>query len=169
MVQPRRSLIRRLWAANTEAEVLTIVREYAMTTLRPDIAVARTRVAIGHWEYAATGDESGGERVARLDALLRERKGEAAVDDSLCYTALAQPGDVLTRYERDVHRNPSEVDRGELDEVGWPDLSFAIACVRSRNGFTGRLLLVHRTAHDYSEMERAELGAPAELASLVIG
>ena len=84
------------------------------------------------------------------------------------YTALAQPGDVLTRYERDVHRNPSEVDRGELDEVGWPDLSFAIACVRSRNGFTGRLLLVHRTAHDYSEMERAELGALAELASLVI-
>ena len=50
VVQPRRSLIRRLWAANTEAEVLTIVREYAMTTLRPDIAVARTRVAIGHWE-----------------------------------------------------------------------------------------------------------------------
>jgi transcriptional regulator with XRE-family HTH domain len=166
---PLRRLTRRLWAATTEAEVLTIIREHAMTELRPDIMVARTRVGIGRWEYAGTGDESGGERVERLDALLREHKGEAAVDDALCYPILAQPGDVLTHYERDSRiANTESTDRGELDAVGWPDLSFAIACVRTPRNFVGRLLLVHKTSHEYSEGERAELSTLAELASLVL-
>ena len=166
---PLRRLTRRLWAATTEAEILTIVREHAMTDLRADIVVARTRVGIGRWEYAGTGDDSGGERVERLDALLREHKGDAAVDDALCYPIMAQPGDVLTRYERDERtRDPSAVDVRELRAVGWPDLSFAIACVRSPHGFVGRLLLVHGTSHEYSEAERAELSTLAELASLVL-
>jgi transcriptional regulator with XRE-family HTH domain len=169
ILRPLRSLTRRLWVANTEAEVLTIVREHAMTGLRPDLVVARTRVAVGRWEYAGTGDESGGERVDCLDRLPRERKGDAAVDDSLCYPILAQPGDVVTRYERDERLpNPSESDGGELGAVGWSDLSFAMTCVRSPNGFTGRLLLVHRTSHEYSDMERAELSTLAELASLAL-
>lgn len=166
---PLRRLTRRLWAATTEAEVLTIVGEHAMIELRPDFAVARTRVGLGRWEYAGTGDDSGGERVERLDELLRRHKGEAAVDDSLCYPILAQPGDLLTRYERDRRlADPPRTDQGELEAVGWPDLSFAIACVRTPHGFIGRLLLVHRTAHHYSDAERAELSTLAELASLVL-
>ena len=53
-MRPLRSLMRRLWAADTEAEMLTIVREHAITGLRPDIVVARTRVGVGRWEYAGT-------------------------------------------------------------------------------------------------------------------
>jgi len=169
ILRPLRRLTRHLLAATSEAEVLTMICEHAMTELRPDLAVGRTRVGVGRWEYAGAGDDSGGERVQRLDELLRERKGEAAVDHALCYPVIAQPGEILTRYERD-HRLPdqSATDRGELDAVGWPDLSFAIACVRTPRGFVGRVLLVHQSGHEYSETERAELSTLAELASLVL-
>jgi transcriptional regulator with XRE-family HTH domain len=157
-----RRLTRRLWVATTEAEVLTVIREYAMTQLNPDLMITRTRVAPGRWAYAGTGDSHSGERVEQLDELLCDRWGETAVDDCLCYPLMAQPGELLTRHERTV------ADSGELDAVGWSDISFAIASVRSQGGFVGRLLAVHHNAHRYSELERAELSVLADLASVAL-
>jgi transcriptional regulator with XRE-family HTH domain len=158
-----RPVTRRLWVATTEAEALTIVREYAMAQFGPDLMVTRIRVGLGRWAYAGTGDSHSGERVEQLDELLRNRRGETAVDESLCHPVLGQPGELLTRYER-----TSAADSGELDAVGWNDISFAIACVRSRGGFIARLLAVHYTAHPFSELERAELSVLADLASLAL-
>lgn len=158
-----RRLTRRLWVATTEAEALTVVREYAMAQLGPDLMVTRTRVGLGRWGYAGTGDAHSGERVELLDDLLRTRSGETAVDEALCYPVMGQPGELLTRYER-----TAATDSGELDAVGWRDISFAIACVRSQGGFVARLLAVHHTAHPFSELERAELSVLADLASLAL-
>jgi transcriptional regulator with XRE-family HTH domain len=158
-----RPVTRRLWAATTEAEALTIVREYAMAQLEPDLMVTRTRVGRGRWAYAGAGDSEGGERVEQLDELLRSRSGEAAVDESLCYPIMGQPGELLTRHER-----TADTDGGELEAVGWNDISFAIACVRSQGGFVARLLAVHHTAHSFTELERAELSVLADLASLAL-
>jgi transcriptional regulator with XRE-family HTH domain len=158
-----RPVTRRLWAATTEAEALTIVREYAMAQLSPDLMITRTRVGAGHWAYAGTGDSHSGERVEQLDELLRNRLGQTAVDESLCYPVMGQPGELLTRYER-----AAVTDGGELDAVGWSDVSFAIACVRSQGGFVARLLALHHTAHPFSELERAELSVLADLASLAL-
>jgi hypothetical protein len=76
---------------------------------------------------------------------------------------MGQPGELLTRYER-----TAATDSGELDAVGWSDISFAIASVRSQSGFVARLLAVHHTAHPFSELERAELSVLADLASLAL-
>ena len=158
-----RTVTRRLWAATTEAEALTIIREYAMAQLGPDLMVTRIRVGRGRWAYAGTGDSSGGERVEQLDELLRQGQGETTVDESLCHPVMGQPGELLTRHER-----TSVTDSGELDAVGWSDISFAIACVRSHGGFVARLLAVHPAAHEFSELERAELSVLADLASVAL-
>lgn len=158
-----RCLTRRLWAATTEAEALTVVREYAMTQLGPDLVVTRIRVGPGRWAYAGTGDTPGGERVEQLDELLRTHQGEAAVDEALCHPIMAQPGELVTRFER-----TSVNDGSELDVVGWADLSFAMACIRSQGEFAARLLAVHNTAYAYSELERAEVSALADLTSLAL-
>jgi transcriptional regulator with XRE-family HTH domain len=166
-LEPVRRIARRLWTASTEAEALTIVREHAFTRLGPDLMIARTRIGEGHWEYAATGHDSadGGARVQQLDALLRQHRGTAAVDESLCHPLMAQPGELLTRSERPVR---SEEDSAELESVGWTNISFAIANVRSHDGFVARLLAFYRTDHTFSEVERAELSALADLTSLAI-
>jgi len=158
-----RRVTRRLWNASTEAEALTIVREYAMEQLEPDLMVTRTRDGPGHWAYAGTGDSHSGERVEQLDELIRTRLGDTAVDDALCYPILAQPGELLTRHERIV-----TADSGELDAVGWSNISFAIASVRSQGGFVARVLAVHHVEHSFSELERAELSVLADLASLAL-
>jgi len=158
-----RRLTRRLWVATTVAEALTVVREYAMAQLEPDLMVTRTRDGPGYWGYAGTGDSHSGERVEQLDELLRTRWGNSAVDDSLCYPILAQPGELLSRHER-----TAAADSGELDAVGWGDISFAIASVRSHGGFVARLLAVHHVEHSFSELERTELSVLADLASLAL-
>jgi transcriptional regulator with XRE-family HTH domain len=165
--EPVRRIARHLWTASTEAEALTIVREYALTRLCPDLMITRTRVGEGYWEYDGTGRDStdGGARVQQLDALLRQHRGTTAVDDSLCHPLLAQPGELLTRSERPVQ---SEEDSVELESVGWTNISFAIANIRSHDGFIARLLAFYHTDHAFSEVERAELSALADLASLAI-
>ncbi len=95
--------------------------------------VTRTRVGRGRWAYAGAGDSEGGERVEQLDELLRSRSGEAAVDESLCYPIMGQPGELLTRHER-----IADTDGGELEAVGWNDISFAIACVPSARRSSSR-------------------------------
>lgn len=158
-----RPLTRRLWVATTEIEALTIVREYAMAHLAPDLMVTRTRVGPGRWAYDGTGDSESGERVDQLDELLRKDQGASAVDESLCHPVMGQPGDLLTRHERSF-----AADGAALDAVGWSDISFAMACIRSQGGFVARLLAVHHTAHRFSELERVELSVLADLASLAL-
>jgi transcriptional regulator with XRE-family HTH domain len=158
-----RNVSRRLWGATTEAEALTIIREYAMAQLNPDLMVTRIRMGPGRWAYEGTGAAESGERVEQLDDLLRQHLGESAVDEAMCYPELGQPGELLTRAER-----PSSTDGEELEAVGWSDLSFAIACIRSQSGFVARLLAVHYTAYPFSELERAELSVLADLGSLAL-
>jgi hypothetical protein len=95
-----RGLMRRLWAATTEAEALTITREHAMTQLAPTRMQTCTRIGEGCREYASTGDGVDADSTRRTDARFRAHLGDAAIDDILFYTLMAQPGEVMTRSQR---------------------------------------------------------------------
>jgi transcriptional regulator with XRE-family HTH domain len=161
-----RRLTRRLWVATTEAETLAVVREYGATQLAPDRMQTLTRVAEGRWDRASTGDA---ELPQRYDLLRKNSMGKGDADDLCCYTLMALPGELITRAERDA-RFPdlAAKERPLLKALGLPDLSFAMASIRSRRGFVARLLSVHHRPHAYSEIDRAQLSTLAELASLAL-
>ncbi len=160
-----RRVTRRLWAATTEAEALTIVREHALTQLEPDVMVTCTRIEDGRWDRATTGDDR--DRV-RLHALICERCHPGAIDDFHCYPFLSQPGEVMTRSERDAHFRDLAELRHVLDAVEWGQFSCAMVHVRSQHGFVSQLQAVHHTAHAFSETERALLSTLADLTSLAL-
>ncbi|MDB5040629.1 MAG: transcriptional regulator [Candidatus Eremiobacteraeota bacterium] len=166
-----RRLTRHLWAATTEAEVLTVVRDYAMMQFAPAVILTSTRVGEGRWDLAATGDfDEDGDRLKRFEALVRERWGGAVIDDLCCYTLMARPGDLVTRSEREA-RFPdlAAKNREALDAVGLDDHSFAMANIRSQRGFVGHLnILRTTTAQTYSELELAQLSTLADLTSLAL-
>jgi hypothetical protein len=164
-----RRLTRPLWAATTEAEALSIVREYAMRQLAPVAMLTCTRVGEGRWELAAAGNLSHGDRLKQFESLVRERWGAPAIDDLCCYTLMARPGELLTRSER-AARFPhlAAKERPLLDAVGLIDFSFAMANIRTQRGFVGRLNMLHVTAHAYSEIERAQLSTLADLTSFAL-
>ncbi len=162
-----RPLVRRLWVATTEAEALTVVREYAARQLAPDSMQTVTRVAEGRWaNRATTGDP---QFPQRYDSLLRDRWGDALLDDLRCYMFMAQPGELITRSERNARFPELAAKEGPVAEaIGFADLSFAMASIRSQRGFVARLVSVHHGAHAFSKIDRAQLSTLAELASLAL-
>ena len=163
-----RHLTRRLWAATTEAEALTVVREYAITELAADAMVTFTRVCEGGWDRVATGNLDD-ERDKELHATIRERCGDNIMDDLLCYALMEQPGELITRLERDAcFPDLAAKDRPAFDAVGLGDISFAMAHVQTSHGFVARILAHHAMAHEYSEIERAHLSMLADLTSLAL-
>jgi transcriptional regulator with XRE-family HTH domain len=164
-----RRLTKRLWRATTEAEALTFVREHMMTELAPDAAVTFTRLGEGCWDRAATWLAEKDDPGKRVLALVGERWGATAVDDVLCYKLLLQPGELMTRSERDaLFPDIAAKHRIALDAVGWADITFALAHVRSQHGFDARIAVRHGTSHAFSETERAQLSALADLTSLAL-
>jgi transcriptional regulator with XRE-family HTH domain len=165
-----RSLMRRLWAASTQAEALTLVREYGSTQLAPDVMVTMTRIGEGRWDLAETGDDVDLVRqLGSLTARLRESRGDTVFEDLLCYTLMAQPGELITRAERDT-RFPelTAKDGPVLDDAGWPNMSFAMANLRTQDGFVARLMAFHQAPYPFSEIERAQLSTLADLTSLAL-
>jgi transcriptional regulator with XRE-family HTH domain len=165
--RPLRRLTRRLCTASTEAEALALVREYVMTSLAPQAVETGTRLGEGRWEIAATGAPA--DCAMRGFDLLREQWGPGAIDDVLFHGCMKQPGDLMTLSERDaLFPDDAAMIHSVLDAVGLPHLSTAVTSIRSRRGLVARLIAVHTTPHEYSEIERAELSALAELTSLAL-
>jgi transcriptional regulator with XRE-family HTH domain len=164
---PLRRLTSRLLNASTEVEALTLVREHAMTELTPDVVETCTRLGEGRWEIATIGDP--GDCASRGFDLLSEHWGPGAIDDVLFHTCMKQPGDLMTLSERDaLFPDDAAMIHSVLDAVGLPHISTAVTSIRSRRGLVARLIAVHITPHEYSEIERAQLSALAELTSLAL-
>lgn len=164
-----RQVTRALWAASTETETLTIVREYAISQLGLDSAVTCTRVVGGGWLFAGSGRTYADDRMRHYQELNRGRWGEAALDDLYCYTVMVEPGEVITRTERDARFPDLAVrERATLEAVDLGNVSAIMAAVRSHRGFVARLLAIHYTQRTFSAAERALLGTLAEVASLAL-
>jgi transcriptional regulator with XRE-family HTH domain len=164
-----RRLMRRLWAATSEAEALTVIREQALTQLGADAMLTRTRVAEGRWDQAASGARDGDERGQQCLGLIRRHWDAATVDDMHIYSFIWRPGEVVTRPERDA-RWPvlAAKVREALNGPDFADATWAMANVQTQHGFVARLMAVHATRHEFSETERAMLGTLSDLASVAL-
>jgi hypothetical protein len=116
-----------------------------------------------------SGDARVVRRAEQFLAVVRERWGPTDIDDIYGHTLLAQPGEIMTRAERNV-RFPDLAAklRPALDDVDWADVSHAMATVRSQSGFVARLMSVYNRNHAFSETERAYLSLLAALTSLAL-
>jgi transcriptional regulator with XRE-family HTH domain len=167
-----RRLTRRLLAASSESEALTLVREYAMAQFAPDVMLSATRIENGRWEFATTGDVE--DRVQRFLTLFMLHVQQDGVhvpmmEDLYAYTLMAQPGELVTRAERDAVFPDLDVKvRDVLEAIDWSEVSFTLANVRSQGGFVARLVPLYHTAHASSPLERAELSTLADLTSLAL-
>jgi transcriptional regulator with XRE-family HTH domain len=164
-----RRLMRRLWAATSEAEALTVIREQALPQLAADVILTRTRVAEGRWDQVASGDHDGGERGQQCQGLIRKRWDAPTVDDSHVYSFMRQPGEVLTRPERDA-RWPvlATKVRQALSADVRTESTWAMTSVQTQHGFVARLMAVHNDRHEFSKTERAMLGTLSDLASVAL-
>jgi transcriptional regulator with XRE-family HTH domain len=162
-------LMRRLWAATTEAEGLTLVCEHGMMQLALDSMVACTRVGEGRWDFAGTGDTCDDGRMRRYFALLSEAGGPTAIDDLLCYPLMLQPGELLASCDFDA-RFPAlaATHRRALEGADLRNVSYAMASVQSQRGCVGRLLAIHHRPHAFSDIEVAQLSALAYAVSLAL-
>ena len=164
----RRSL-QKLWVATTEAEALTIAREYAITQLGLDETVSCVRVCEGHWSFAGTGNSYSDERMQQYQTAIQKRSGLRSVDDIFCYRQLDRPGALITRSERNARYPQTAANEGPvLKAVRLSASSAAMAAIRTRHGLVGRLLAVHYTPHDFSELERELLSTLADATSLAL-
>jgi transcriptional regulator with XRE-family HTH domain len=163
-----RHLMRRLWAATSEAEALRLVREHGKMMLSSDAMVTFTRLGEGRWVRAVTSDDDD-DRGEQFHALIRRRCCTAVIDDFQCYTLMVQPGELITSPERNaLFPDIAAEARRTLDAVRYPDVSFAMAHIRSQPGLVARVQALHHTRHSYSDLERMQLGALANLASLAL-
>jgi transcriptional regulator with XRE-family HTH domain len=167
---PLRSLTRRLWAASSETEALTIVREHGATHYAPDLMMSTVRVGEGRWERpAAIGGPDARRRLETFHAFTRAHCEPAIVEEMNYHPVLAQPGEVLTR----AGQPPPSPDlatqfRRALEVIDWPDVDYMVANVRSRSGFIAHIAVVHSKHHPYSETDRAHLSAIAEVTSIAL-
>ena len=140
-----------------------------MTQLAPDLMVTFTRVGEGRWARATTGERNEGDRVRQFFEMIRERWCDAAMDHLLCHSLMTQPGELITRSERDARFPHLAInERRTLEDVGWADISFAMAHVQSRSGSVSRILAHNTTGHVFSKIERAHLSTLADLTSLAL-
>lgn len=164
---PLRVFTRRLWAATTETQALTIAQEYAITQLQADALGWAVRIGEGVWEYAAT-DVKDADSIGSLHATVRELWGPAAVDDLHCYTLLVQPGELTTRAERDLRLPDLAAKVNPIIRPDRRNSPVAIANVRSRRGLVAQLAAGHFRPHHFTELERAQLSTLADLTSLAL-
>jgi transcriptional regulator with XRE-family HTH domain len=164
-----RRIMRRLWAATSEPEALTLIREEALSRLPADVIVTRTRDAAGSWEHAASGEPNADERALQCITLISQRWGPASVDDAHCYGLFRHPGDVVTRSERDTCLPILAARmRDAMASVDWGQATWAMASVQTKHGLVARLLAIHNARHKFSETERGMLGALGDLTSVAL-
>lgn len=159
-----RSLGQNLWAATTEAEALTLVRQYGVKHFACDLFASRVRRDTGCWdEHIAIGKPEPLIRHAELDSFASAHYDSARIDEMQHVTMLVQPGDVLTRSDR---RYPfGETFAPALEVARMNNFDFITARIRSRLGFVASIGAVHVTPQNYAEVDREHLSAIAQIAS----
>jgi len=166
-IAPFRPLMRKLWAASSAAQALTIAREYALTEFGSHAVITSTRGADGRWESALSGIEH--ECSAQLNDLLCGLCGAAATDYSDVPGLMTLPGQALTRRELDARFPEAAAKlRRILDGVNCADLSIAMVNLRSRHGLQVSFMLVNYQLREFTVHERTELRTLAGIVALAL-
>lgn len=170
-VVPLRTAARRLWSATSESEVLTTAAE-AITEIfsDSDFTGAFKRIQPGRWDFPVIiGGEKLRDAIAEMHHSLTLGMTLAQIDETMLYGVLTEPGQVGTRHE--LHRNISQKRR--VDQTfashGFGETNFIDAHVKSREGIEATVFAVYVDGgKDFTEFDRAVLGALTDLASLAL-
>ena len=170
-LQLARKTARRLWAAGTEAEILTVLAEaIAGRFADADLIGAITRVQPGVWDYPVViGGEKWQGRLAEAEFLVNDGATPAQIDEAKLHGVFGGPAEVGSR--RELHRGLSV--RGRIDgafaAVGFDHADFLCAHIRSNEGFEANLFTNYVERREpFSELQRAVMGALSDLASLAL-
>jgi transcriptional regulator with XRE-family HTH domain len=163
--------VRRLCAATTENDVMTVLAEgVAEHFAHADFVGVFRRSAPGLWEFPViVGDPRSYAPLPGIQLELNDGLNPLQVDEAMLHGVLLQPGDVGTRRElhRDLTVKP-RIDRA-FSASGFADANFLAAHIRSNRGLTANLFVncIH-PPNPFTEYDRVLIAALAELASLAL-
>jgi len=160
----------RLWKATSENEALTIVGEHLANWFQgAGLVVLAKRVDVGEWELCFAPDRVAEKPWSKYFEDLRGHLSPPQLDELWSYPRQQAPGDVsddaaLMGVAPDVCRLAAET----LRRYHLESPSFIQGRISSRHGFVGCIHVQHETRRIYSDLDRAVLGAAAELTSLAL-
>jgi transcriptional regulator with XRE-family HTH domain len=163
-----RRAAKRLWSASSVDEALAIASEESTTHFR-DAALAFfvRRIGPGRWKYPIVVNHGKGiENKLLLEELAASLEPER-FDEVALYPTLSEPGDVGTR-ESFAATSVGAAYEAAVARYKLQRWVLIHARIRSRGGVIGGITVKHASEHDYSEIERAVIGALASLTSLAL-
>jgi transcriptional regulator with XRE-family HTH domain len=163
-----RSLSRRLWAATTVEEALTLAREHCARKLPASSLVTAIHTGLGKWEIQRTGRTAAIRSTLEISSYIVANWPPALRDELHLIGILKHPGQVLARSKATMSTGLALHFSSGLERVKWPALEQVfMAAVHSRNGFVARLEAIHDRQQP-SRVDLAMLSAVADLTSLAL-
>lgn len=167
-----RSLAGRLWTATSEAEMLSLVREYLAMQFAPDVSVSAEQTTQGEWKPVPIGSADACRRLQDFHSFMHGHSHPGPRYECLhpiLGPPARMPGEVVTRSEQTMPNRQFAVQFGKaLALVNWRDMDFILGRVQSRNGFTARIAAIYNSGHDFSEQDRATMSTIADLTSFAL-
>ncbi len=166
-----RKVVRGIWSATTETDVLTVISEaIAQRFPSADLIGAITRVQPGVWAYPVV--IGGGRLQSRLaEAEFRVNDGQTAaqIDEAKLHGVFAAAGEVGSRRELHCRLTVRERIDDAFAKVGFEEADFLCAHVRSNEGFEANLFVNFIVRQEsFSPLDRALLSTFADLASVAL-
>jgi transcriptional regulator with XRE-family HTH domain len=166
-----RTIIKRLWAATSEVEIIQTVLEYGQTLFRgTDLAMSHHRLGSGRWEIPVQlGTDPVQRRLTHLAELIMTRCDASEIDQWFLQGVVTQPGDTVmfsdVLSELAVAKTIPDLER----QVNLGHSSVLVSHVRSRNGYEGNVVIGRAGArYDFFSTEVTIFSALADLASLAL-
>jgi transcriptional regulator with XRE-family HTH domain len=164
-------VLRRLWAASSEADIITSVLEFAQELFpRTDVILCTNHVAQGYWTHAVTlGPDPVQQRIANLAELIASECTVSEIDQWFLHGVLVQPGETVLFHQVWSELGIIDMIPNFLQRVGLGHSSVLISHVRSRKNFVGNLAIGRAGApYEFPVTNATIFGALADLASLAL-
>jgi transcriptional regulator with XRE-family HTH domain len=162
-----RTATKRLWAASSESEALTLGCEQVAAWFDSAVLVSYfCRLEPGAWVRSPVLNRGIGNRVIGMWRDLSASWPPERIDELALYPQLSQPGEIGT-----VHTLSPSIRRDRLGAYarhGLHALDFVHARVTSRKGLIGGFHVKYETGHVCSELDRAVIGTIADLTSMTL-
>jgi transcriptional regulator with XRE-family HTH domain len=166
-----RTIIKRLWAATSEFEIMQTVLEFGQTLFRGmDLVMSHHRLGSGRWEIPVLiGTDPMQRRLTDLAEMIMTRCDASEIDQWFLHGVVTQPGDTVVFLdilsELAVAKTIPELER----QVNLGHSSVLVSHIRSRKGYEGNVLIGRAGArYDFSSSEVSIFSALADLASLAL-
>jgi transcriptional regulator with XRE-family HTH domain len=166
-----RSLLRKLWSASSEGDMLSIILEDCINRFKGiDLAMCARRDAVGTWVHAVPPPlQTTRESLSAVHRIITSEFDSLEIEEWNLCGALAQPGEccdatAVLRLSPIAKRVLATQKRSGLDK-----LQVYAAHLRSSHGFTANLAVaLDPSRYSFSSLDSEVFGAVAEFASLAL-